>query len=52
MDVNIDLEPIQLVIFGAGGNLTWRKLMPVLYNLSSANGCLIASRLSASIARP
>jgi glucose-6-phosphate 1-dehydrogenase len=33
MDVNIDLEPIQLVIFGAGGNLTWRKLMPVLYNL-------------------
>lgn len=26
-------EPIVLVIFGAGGDLTWRKLIPALYNL-------------------
>lgn len=25
--------PTQLVIFGAGGDLTWRKLVPALYNL-------------------
>ncbi|GFE60044.1 glucose-6-phosphate dehydrogenase [Geobacter sp. AOG2] len=27
------LEPTILVIFGAGGDLTWRKLIPALYNL-------------------
>jgi glucose-6-phosphate 1-dehydrogenase len=26
-------EPFTLVIFGAGGDLTWRKLVPALYNL-------------------
>ena len=26
-------EPTFLVIFGAGGDLTWRKLIPALYNL-------------------
>jgi glucose-6-phosphate 1-dehydrogenase len=26
-------EPIVMVIFGAGGDLTWRKLVPALYNL-------------------
>ncbi|HTG80493.1 MAG TPA: glucose-6-phosphate dehydrogenase [Geobacteraceae bacterium] len=26
-------EPVVVVIFGAGGDLTWRKLVPALYNL-------------------
>ena len=26
-------EPIVMVIFGANGDLTWRKLVPALYNL-------------------
>ena len=26
-------EPTVFVIFGAGGDLTWRKLIPALYNL-------------------
>ena len=26
-------SPSLLVIFGAGGDLTWRKLIPALYNL-------------------
>jgi glucose-6-phosphate 1-dehydrogenase len=26
-------EPIVMIIFGAGGDLTWRKLIPALYNL-------------------
>ena len=30
---NNHLEPTILVIFGAGGDLTWRKLVPALYNL-------------------
>ena len=30
---NKDFVPTILVIFGAGGDLTWRKLMPALYNL-------------------
>ena len=25
-------DPITLVIFGASGDLTWRKLIPALYN--------------------
>jgi glucose-6-phosphate 1-dehydrogenase len=33
MDTDIDLEPILLVIFGAGGDLTWHKLVPARYNL-------------------
>lgn len=28
-----DLEPVVITIFGAGGDLTYRKLMPALYNL-------------------
>ncbi len=31
------LEPTILVIFGAGGDLTWRKLVPALYNLCLDN---------------
>jgi glucose-6-phosphate 1-dehydrogenase len=31
--MNAHNEPIVLVIFGAGGDLTWRKLVPALYNL-------------------
>lgn len=26
-------EPVMVVIFGAGGDLTWRKLVPAIYNL-------------------
>ena len=26
-------DPAVIVIFGAGGDLTWRKLVPALYNL-------------------
>ena len=33
MTQSIHPEPAALVIFGAGGDLTWRKLMPALYNL-------------------
>jgi glucose-6-phosphate 1-dehydrogenase len=33
MTTNNQTEPIVLVIFGAGGDLTWRKLVPALYNL-------------------
>ena len=31
--MTIPLEPTILVIFGAMGDLTWRKLAPALYNL-------------------
>src|SRR3954451_5930477 len=30
---NMKLKPVKIVIFGAGGDLTQRKLMPALYNL-------------------
>ena len=30
---NFKPEPTVLVIFGAGGDLTWRKLVPALYSL-------------------
>ena len=33
MQTSIHPEPTILVIFGAGGDLTWRKLVPALYNL-------------------
>ena len=33
MNNSISLEPTTLVIFGAGGDLTQRKLLPALYNL-------------------
>jgi glucose-6-phosphate 1-dehydrogenase len=33
MEKNIGPEPTVLVIFGAAGDLTWRKLIPALYNL-------------------
>src|SRR5580765_420881 len=29
--------PCVMVIFGAAGDLTWRKLIPALYNLAKAN---------------
>jgi glucose-6-phosphate 1-dehydrogenase len=28
-----EVPPVELVIFGAAGDLTWRKLVPALYNL-------------------
>ena len=33
MNDNHPVEPVILVVFGAGGDLTWRKLVPALYNL-------------------
>lgn len=33
MDTVQQKRPVVLVIFGAGGDLTWRKLIPSLYNL-------------------
>jgi glucose-6-phosphate 1-dehydrogenase len=33
MSSNDQMEPAILVIFGAGGDLTWRKLIPAMYNL-------------------
>src|SRR5271154_2439754 len=32
-------QPCQLVIFGAAGDLSWRKLLPAVYNLN-ADGVL------------
>jgi glucose-6-phosphate 1-dehydrogenase len=34
MTTQSKLSPVALVIFGADGDLTWRKLVPALYNLS------------------
>jgi glucose-6-phosphate 1-dehydrogenase len=31
--MNLQLEPTVMVIFGANGDLTWRKLVPALFNL-------------------
>lgn len=28
-----ELPPVEIIIFGAAGDLTWRKLVPALYNL-------------------
>ncbi len=33
MPMNTQPEPVVMVIFGAGGDLAWRKLIPALYNL-------------------
>jgi len=33
MSKSIHPDPVTIVIFGAGGDLTWRKLVPALYNL-------------------
>ena len=33
----IHMNPTVLVIFGAAGDLTWRKLAPALYNLHLGN---------------
>lgn len=33
MKPEVQLPPTSVVIFGAGGDLTWRKLLPALYNL-------------------
>ena len=33
MKTHNEVNPTILVIFGAGGDLTWRKLVPALYNL-------------------
>jgi len=30
---NQQSEPVVMIIFGVGGDLTWRKLIPALYNL-------------------
>ena len=33
MERNHGLAPAILVVFGASGDLTWRKLIPAIYNL-------------------
>ena len=33
MSTNVQPDPSVLVIFGAAGDLTWRKLIPAMYNL-------------------
>jgi glucose-6-phosphate 1-dehydrogenase len=33
VETETSVQPTVVVIFGAGGDLTWRKLMPALYNL-------------------
>ena len=33
MELSIHPQPAVVVIFGAGGDLTWRKLVPALYDL-------------------
>jgi len=33
MSQNNHLDPTIIVIFGAGGDLTWRKLVPALYQV-------------------
>ncbi|MHB8908826.1 MAG: glucose-6-phosphate dehydrogenase [Syntrophales bacterium] len=33
METLIHTNPVAIVIFGAGGDLTWRKLVPALYSL-------------------
>ena len=33
MKNSVEVPPTILIIFGAGGDLTWRKLVPALYNL-------------------
>jgi glucose-6-phosphate 1-dehydrogenase len=33
METSVHVEPTVIVIFGAGGDLTQRKLLPALYNL-------------------
>ena len=43
-------EPTVFVIFGAGGDLTWRKLVPALYNLYLDGQLPERSRSSASTA--
>jgi glucose-6-phosphate 1-dehydrogenase len=37
MAQTIHLDPTVLVIFGAAGDLTWRKLAPAMYNLNVEN---------------
>ncbi len=33
MEKSANGNPVAIVIFGAGGDLTWRKLVPALYSL-------------------
>ena len=37
MKTNDQLEPNIFVIFGGAGDLTWRKLMPALFDLSQSH---------------
>ena len=37
MKTNAELEPNIFVIFGGAGDLTWRKLMPALFDLSQSH---------------
>ena len=37
LEINMNNHPISIVIFGASGDLTQRKLIPALYNLYQKN---------------
>ncbi len=39
MERNHGLDPAILVVFGASGDLTWRKLIPAIYNLFLDGQC-------------
>ena len=46
------VEPCSLVIFGASGDLTRRKLMPAIYNLLSTACFHLALPSSGQVERP
>src|SRR5947209_17785873 len=39
MERNHAAEPAILIVFGAGGDLTWRKLIPAIFNLYLDHEC-------------
>ena len=49
--VKSNIDPCVLVIFGASGDLTTRKLIPALYSLDSENGLLPDSLQIVGVAR-
>jgi glucose-6-phosphate 1-dehydrogenase len=41
MNTTDQLDPAVFVIFGGAGDLTWRKLVPALFNLHRTGACLL-----------
>jgi glucose-6-phosphate 1-dehydrogenase len=50
--MNDECNPITLVIFGASGDLTWRKLIPALYNNFKKGRLAECARIVAYARRP